>query len=176
MLVDGSIPAASSCHPTVAISIRTPRTHKMSVPAETAAADAKHRLNESALNLLRLASIRNYDIWPALNAHIRLRAFRRVATVLLALVAFVAFVAYVPTLNWTAAAIGRMVLIRGVLPFWDWRHLDDDLCLWRKQSAAAYQAQSDVGDGGDEVTDWDQEQSCVYCEQIGKTQYSNILF
>lgn len=143
----------------------------------SAAVNAERRLNESAIQLLRLASLTSTattngkaipDVWSALNAQIRRRALRRAGVVLVALAVALVAVAYVPTLNWTAAAVGRLVLIRGVLPWWDWRHLDGDLCVWPKIMGAEEVAdRNDAGTWEEEANDAGRE-TCVYCEQIGE--------
>lgn len=36
---------------------------------------------------------------------------------------------YIPFLNWNASAIGRLVLIKLILPYYDWQHLYRSRCL-----------------------------------------------
>lgn len=127
-----------------------------------------HQLNRTVEQLLLAAASdrnRSVRLWSAVNGRVRRRAVQPVALAALLLAVAVAACVYVPSLNWTASAVGRIALIRGVLPLWDWRHLDGDLCLWAKSPAASAASQQLDHSGGQ----LDAESSCDYCERIGKS-------
>lgn len=146
-------------------------------------ADAIAQLNRSVEQLLRQQEASadpasGHLFWSTVNARTRRRALRRAAIVVLVVVGLGVAIGQVPTLGWTAAAVGRLALIRGALPWWDWRRLDGDLCLWEMAKTTAATTTADTtkttGDFGRNnhhaSSDMDNlAEDCDFCENIGKT-------
>lgn len=68
---------------------------------------------------------------------------------------------YIPILNWNASAVGRLVLIKLVLPYYDWQYLYKSRCLVEhfkdgKSTAKGYK-DYDVFSGDE----------CAVCENLG---------
>lgn len=77
---------------------------------------------------------------------------------------------YIPVLNWNASAIGRLVMIKWILPIYDWRHLYNARCLISVSPSQSDSIESgssnDVDSNGD---------ICAVCENFGKfTLFTSI--
>lgn len=144
------------------------RTDVSAATAGNGAANVRIRLERTIADLLHPNSTTSADIvWSTINAHIRRRCIRRTAIAVLLLASVAATVIYVPAVNSFALAVARIVLIRGVLPVWDWQHLDRDLCLWPKVLPTI---ESD-SNGASEDIDVD---GCDHCERIGNGFYEQL--
>lgn len=81
---------------------------------------------------------------------------------LIVIAIFILSIYYIPTLNWNASAIGRLVLIKWILPYYDWQHLYNSRCLvdkFRPDTQSEASSSKDYGGSdGDE---------CAICENLG---------
>lgn len=69
---------------------------------------------------------------------------------------------YISTLNWNASAIGRLMLIKWVLPFYDWTPIYNSRCLIENW-------QTDKPTGNDAMKAYDDfsKDDCAVCESLG---------
>lgn len=73
-----------------------------------------------------------------------------------------ALIYYIPILNWNASAIGRLALIKLVLPYYDWQHFYKSRCLVEKprdetsKPKDEYKGYSEFG-----------RDECAVCENLG---------
>lgn len=72
---------------------------------------------------------------------------------------------YVPSLNWNASAIGRIALIKLILPTYNWQHLYDSRCLIEMAPIHRIE-KSEQFENYDEFKD----QYCTVCENLGNIQ------
>lgn len=76
-----------------------------------------------------------------------------------------ALVYYVPILNWNASAIGRLALIKLILPAYDWKYLYSSRCLiemspTEQMIKSDQQQETPYGEFNAEY--------CAVCESLGK--------
>lgn len=69
---------------------------------------------------------------------------------------------YIPFLNWNASAIGRLVLIKLVLPYYDWQYLYKSRCLVEKSVDV-----TTTSDGGYTDDGGFNSAECAVCENLG---------
>lgn len=67
---------------------------------------------------------------------------------------------YVPFLNWNASAIGRLVMIKLVLPYYDWQYLYKTRCLLEKDESSTSTVQYK------DYSDFNKDE-CAVCENLG---------
>lgn len=77
---------------------------------------------------------------------------------------------YIPILNWNASAIGRLALIKLILPAYNWQYLYNSRCLIEmsptQQLKEADHQQEAYGEFKDE--------DCTVCESLGNFGWINI--
>lgn len=76
---------------------------------------------------------------------------------------------YIPILNWNSSAIGRLALIKIILPFYNWQYLYDSRCLIEKETEKTTM----------EINEYEKyvefhDEGCAVCESLGKI--SKTLF
>lgn len=70
---------------------------------------------------------------------------------------------YIPTLNWNASAIGRLALIKLILPLYNWKYLYNSRCL-----IEAYPEKwTQKIDNHENYGEFEDEE-CTVCESLGK--------
>lgn len=78
-------------------------------------------------------------------------------------------VCYIPILNWNASAIGRLALIKIILPAYNWQYLYNSRCLIEmsptQQMMRADNQEQPYGEFDDE--------ECTVCESLGNLRYTN---
>lgn len=77
------------------------------------------------------------------------------------IIAICSAIYYIPFLNWNATAVGRIVLIKWILPFYDWRPLHNARCLI---DAPSRNNENIDLDG----SSYSSEENCAVCENFGK--------
>lgn len=116
----------------------------------------------SELESILASSTDNDEVIQYLNSHIRYRLLRRYLAWLGIITATVAILSasiyYIPALNWNASAIGRLVLINCVLPYYNWKPLYNSRCLIERS-----QEGEQIGKAYTEFTTDD----CAVCENLG---------
>lgn len=70
---------------------------------------------------------------------------------------------YIPILNWNASAIGRLALIKLVLPYYDWQHLYKSRCLVEKPRDGILKPKDEYKGYNEFGRD-----ECAVCENLGK--------
>lgn len=82
---------------------------------------------------------------------------------------------FIPVVNWNASAVGRLILIKLVLPFYDWQYLYNEHCLLNHMPIHS----NDVGTSTATYTEHDysefNEDWCSTCENYGKKIIFNEL-
>lgn len=71
---------------------------------------------------------------------------------------------FIPVVNWNASAVGRLTLIKLVLPFYDWQYLYNEHCLLNKMQIQS----NDVGTSTEHDYSEFNEDWCSTCENFGK--------
>lgn len=96
--------------------------------------------------------------------YVRRQYFRRFFKWFLVVLAILCAIYWVPTLNWNAAAIGRLVLIKLVRPFYNWEKWADARCLieW---SHTSEMHETDENSNEPNLFSLDE---CSTCENLGK--------
>lgn len=93
------------------------------------------------------------------------------------LVATLCFAVYfVPFLNWNASAIGRLVLIEFVLPFYKWEYLYNADCLINGWSKEIYLDEKRNTGNNDYNSNQSNQESCAICENLGKFTHCIFMF
>lgn len=69
---------------------------------------------------------------------------------------------YIPILNWNASAVGRLVLIKWILPYYNWQHLYNARCLVDK-----FEAEQSVENGANNDYGGSDRDECEICESLG---------
>lgn len=130
--------------------------------------DSKSKFDElnSQLEELLADSNDNDDVVKYLRSHLRYLMLRRLFKwfFIIAIVVTIlsASIYYVEVLNWHASAIGRLILIKWVLPFYDWTPLYNSRCLienWQAEKPTS----KDVMQTFDDFT----KDDCAICENLG---------
>lgn len=85
------------------------------------------------------------------------------------LVSIYSLVSYIPMLNWNASAIGRLALIKLILPAYNWQYLYNSRCLLETSASrpitrADNQQETYVGYNDEE---------CTICESLGNLGKTN---
>lgn len=70
---------------------------------------------------------------------------------------------YVPILNWNASAVGRLALIKLILPAYNWQHLYNSRCLMEISTGEHVEKQQ-------ENIDEFRDDYCTVCENLGNIQ------
>lgn len=106
------------------------------------------------------------EVVKYLKKHLRYSLFRRYLKWLIytsiVISILCASIYYIPLLNWNASAIGRLALIKLVLPYYDWQYLYRSRCLIEK-------AKEDKFSYKDENKAYDvfNKDECGICENLG---------
>lgn len=109
------------------------------------------------------------EVKKYLKTYVRLSIFRRYIKWLIFISTAISIVCasiyYIPILNWNASAIGRLALIKLVLPYYDWQYLYKSRCLVEK-------SRDEVSTFDDEFKDYDEfdRDECAVCENLGESQ------
>lgn len=109
------------------------------------------------------------EVKKYLKTYVRLSTFRRyikwIVSISIAITIVCASIYYIPILNWNASAIGRLVLIKLVLPYYDWQYLYKSRCLVEK-------FRNEVSTTNEEFKDYDEfnRDECSVCENLGESQ------
>lgn len=103
-----------------------------------------------------------------LQNHLQRLFIRRCMKWLLVLVTLCSAVYYIPSLNWNASAVGRLALIKFVLPFYNWKYLYNADCLIKTWPTESYQASSKE----ENYADYNVE-NCAICETLGECFFFN---
>lgn len=83
----------------------------------------------------------------------------------IAIISICSAVYYIDTLNWHASAIGRLVMIKWILPIWDWRYLYNSECLISASQPPIEPIEPIItAEAGSYAAD-----SCAVCENIGES-------
>ncbi|XP_055299919.1 uncharacterized protein LOC129567275 [Sitodiplosis mosellana] len=105
------------------------------------------------------------EVKKYLKTYVRFSLLRRyikcMIFVLIAIATVCASIYYIPILNWNASAIGRLVLIKHVLPYYDWQHLYKSRCLVEKFGDGKTTSTEEYNDYGELNRD-----DCAVCENL----------
>lgn len=104
-----------------------------------------------------------------LKTYIRLTTFRQyikwIISITIAITIVCASIYYIPILNWNASAIGRLALIKLVLPYYDWQYVYKSRCLVEK-------FRDKVSTSNEELNNYEEfnRDECSVCENLGESQ------
>lgn len=107
------------------------------------------------------------EVMRYLREYLRYSFFRRCIKwfVLLSLVIVILCLSiyYIPIVNWNASAIGRLTLIKLILPFYDWKYLYNSRCFIELYPLKKPTTTNFYED--DDETNIDE---CTICESLGR--------
>lgn len=129
----------------------------------------------SELELILNHSDGNDEIAKYLKNYLRKLVFWRYAKWLLIITVFVAILSasiyYIDVLNWNASAIGRLALIKWILPYYNWKPLYNSRCFIENGIIETKQFEEkqteSVGFKGE--NDFNKD-DCAVCENLGITK------
>lgn len=120
----------------------------------------------SELEVILNSSQRSDVVMEELRAHFRhsflRRCLKRLLFCMILVAALCSSIHYVPFLNWNASAIGRLALIKLVLPFYHWQYLYTARCLIKATQLEKPSVIRNVGNYGGFTDD-----DCAVCENLG---------
>lgn len=115
----------------------------------------------------------NDEVTKYLKNYLRYSFFRRFIKYLILINIFLAIpftlIYYIPFLNWNASAIGRLALIKYLLPHYDWQYLYRSRCLIEKFNKQQTTYDNDNYNTYNEFNTLDE---CAVCESLGNLVFS----
>lgn len=126
-------------------------------------------MNDSAISALNkeLEAIlvkNDEEVDRFLRAYIRREYVRRFVKWLAVAMAISCAIYWVPTLNWNATAVGRLVLIKLVLPFYNWEQWSNTRCLIEWTEGSSVESIDEHGFDSNVIS----SHECSTCENLSK--------